>query len=126
MLDPDEGANVPKASKSVAVTPQFFDGQKRVGSGLATAYGLDEPVWDAFHFYAPGATWTATGLPLPTVAIAQVNGVVVGTPGSLPPAADQSKLLPALQGKAVVVGAQRDFATLLAGVARPFVRDHRR
>lgn len=126
MLDPDEGGNVPSASKSANVSPQYFDGKKRVGDGLAKAYGLEQPVWDAFHFYAPGATWTETGLPLPTVAIAQDNGVVVGSPGSLPAAADQSKLLPELRGKAVVVGAQADFPALLGAVARPFASRHRR
>lgn len=126
MLDRDEGASVPAASKHVGVSPQYFDGEKRVGDGLAKAFGLEAPVWDAFYFYAPGATWGATGLPAPAVAIAQDNGVVVGTPHALPPGPDQSKLPPYLKGKMIVVGEQKDFAALLEATARPFVAPYRR
>lgn len=126
MLDRDEGASVPAASKHVGVSPQYFDGEKRVGDGLARAFGLDAPVWDSFFFYPPGAKWTATGLPMPPVAIAQDNGVVVGTPSALPPGPDQSKLPSYLSGKMIVVGEQKDFAALLEATAKAFLAAYRR
>jgi hypothetical protein len=120
MLDADESSVVPDASANVRVSPQYFDGEKRIGDQLARAFGTSEPVWDAFYFFGPGATWTPEGLPLPELAIAQEGGVVIGTPGSLPAVADQSRLAPQLRDKAVVIGEQVDFPAILARVARPF------
>jgi hypothetical protein len=125
MLDVDEGSEVPSASTNVRVSPQYFDGEKRVADGLAHAIGVDQPVWDAFYFYPPGATWTEHGLPLPEVAIAQDNGVVVGSLDSLPALPDQSRLPLELRGKAVVIGEQKDFETILKQVAEPFAARHR-
>lgn len=126
MLDADEGSEVPSAATNIAVTPQYFDGQKRVGDQLAKVFGVSEPVWDAFFFYPPGAKWTDHGMPLPELAIAQEGGVVVGTPGSLPALADQSRLVPALRGKAVVIGEQENFEAILQQVAGAFVERHRK
>ena len=125
ILDADEGSEVPSASTNVRISPQYFDGEKRVGDGLARAIGVSQPVWDAFLFYPPGATWTDEGLPTPELAIAQDNGVVVGTPGSLPALPDQSRLGPELRGKAIVIGEQKDFESMLKQVAEPFVARHR-
>lgn len=125
-IDRDEGGNVPAASKHVGVSPQYFDGEKLVGMGLAKVAGLQEPVWDAFFFYPPGARWTPDGLPPSAVAIAQVGGIVAGPPGTLPAAADQSKLPAELRGKLVVIGEQADFPTLLERVAKPFAAKYPR
>jgi hypothetical protein len=125
MLDADEVSEVPHVSKNVHVTPQYFDGERRVGDGLSRAFGRRETVWDSFFFYPPGAKWTETGLPLPEVAIAQEVGVVIGTIGSLPAAGDQSKLDDELRGKAVVIGEQDNFEELLRRVAEPFAARHR-
>jgi hypothetical protein len=125
MLDADEGSEVPSASTNVRISPQYFDGEKRVANGLARAVGVDQPVWDAFYFYPPGATWTEQGLPMPELSIAQDNGVVVGSSGSLPALADQSRLPQELRGKAVVIGEQHDFELILKQVAEPFAARHR-
>ncbi|HEU0031509.1 MAG TPA: hypothetical protein VFQ53_12810 [Kofleriaceae bacterium] len=122
MLDADEAGEVPYASASVRVSPQYFDGGKLVGDGLAKAIGSDETVWDAFLFYPPGARSTADGLPAPEAAIVQTNGVVVGTPNTLPALADQSKLPPALRGKLAVIGSQDRIEQILGDVARRFVQ----
>lgn len=121
MLDADEGTEVPSASANVAVSPQYFDGGKLVGDGLAKAIGMSETWWDVYLFYPPGATWGERGLPVPEYGLAQMVGVVVGTPASLPPVPDQSKLPAELRGKAVVVGAQARFEELLERVATAFV-----
>jgi len=126
MLDADEASEVPSVATNVAVTPQYFDGHKRLGEQLARSFGVEQPIWDSFFFYAPGVRWTETGLPLPEVGIAQEGGVVVGTPGSLPPQQDQSRLVPALKGKAVVIGEQENFEAILEQIARAFVARHRR
>jgi hypothetical protein len=120
MLDRDEGSEVPHASTNVRLSPQYFDGEKLVGIGLAQQLGWTTPVWDTFMFYPPGARWTDRGLPAPERAIAQQGGVVVGMLDTLPAVPDQSRLLPELRGKAVVVGEQSDFAALLRRVAEPF------
>ena len=72
-------------------------------------------------FYPPGAKWGERGLPRPELAIAQDGGVVVGMLDTLPPQADQSRLLPEFRGKAVVVGEQANFEALLKQVADKFV-----
>jgi len=122
MLDEDEGSEVPHASTNVAVSPQYFDGGKRVGDGLARTGGIGETVWDAYLFYPPGAKWGPDGLPFPELAIAQVGGVVVATSGALPPIADQSRLLPEWRDRMAVVGEQKNFEALLEAVAQKFVR----
>jgi hypothetical protein len=126
MLDADEASEVPSVATNIAITPQYFDGEKRLGHQLAKAMDVDQPIWDSFFFYAPGATWTETGLPLPEVGIAQDNGVVIGTPGSLPPLPDQSRLGPGLKGKAIVIGEQENFEAILEQIARAFAARHRR
>jgi hypothetical protein len=127
MLDADEGSEVPAASRSIAVTPQYFDGEKRLGSALAAAYGFDQPLWDVYLFYPPGAVWTDDKPPLPEAMIAQAGGVIVATPGVLPAIADQSRLLPELVGKVVVVAAsQAEFPAILERVAAPFAARHAR
>jgi len=126
MLDRDEASEVPHATTSVRLSPQYFDGEKLVGMGLANQLGWSTPVWDTFLFYPPGAVWTERGLPAPERAIAQQGGVVVGMLDTLPAAPDQSRLLPELRGKAVVVGQQSDFPSLLRSVAEPFAARYRR
>jgi hypothetical protein len=125
MLDADEGSEVPHASTNVRLSPQYFDGEKRIGDGLAWAFGVRRTMWDIFLFYPPGATSTADGLPVPEVAIAQDNAVVLGTPGSLPALSDQSQLPADRQGVAVVIGAQDHFEQILRQVAVPFAARHR-
>lgn len=120
ILDRDEGSSVPSASTNIGVSPQFFDGEMRVGASLAKAFALEQPVWDSFFFYAPDAAFAADGLPMPTIALAQEGGVVIGTTG-LPPQADQSRLPAELAGKAVVVGEQVDFEAILRRTAKSFV-----
>jgi hypothetical protein len=125
MLDRDEGSEVPAASRSVKVSPQFFDGEQRLGEALARSHGLTEPVWDAFYFYAPGAAWPPDAMPIAEASFAQVAGIVAGAPGTLPALPDQSRLPPELAGKAVVIGAQRDIEDIMRRVARPFAARHR-
>ena len=120
ILDRDEGSSVPSASTNIGVSPQFFDGEMRVGASLAKVFALEQPVWDSFFFYAPDAVFAEDGLPMPALALAQEGGVVIGTK-SLPAQADQSRLPPALAGKAIVVGEQVDFETILRRTAKAFV-----
>jgi hypothetical protein len=126
MLDADEGSEVPYASRNVGLSPQYFDGEMRVGRGLAATIGRRGPVWDTFMFFPPGAAWTDTGLPPPERAIAQDNGVVVGFADTLPPTPDQAKLPPDLRGKGSVVGEQSDFENLLRRVVEPYAAKYRR
>ncbi|MDQ3364431.1 MAG: hypothetical protein M3680_03290 [Myxococcota bacterium] len=125
MLDRDEGSEVPAVSRTLRVTPQYFDGEKRVGAAIARSLSLTEPVWDAFLFYPPGATWGAEIAP-PELAVAQVAGVVVGTPGTLPAVADQARLPSELVGTAAVIGAQSDIKRILQVVASGFAARHPR
>jgi len=125
ILDADEGSEVPHASANVRVSPQYFDGEKKIGDSLARAFGRTQPVWDSFFFYPPGAAWTDQGLPIPELAIAQEGGVVVGTTGSLAPLADQSRLVPELRGKAIVIGEMDHFEAILRQIAEPFAARHR-
>jgi hypothetical protein len=119
ILDRDEGSSVPSASTHIGVSPQYFDGEMKVGASLAKAFALDQPVWDSFFFYSPDAVFAADGLPMPALALAQEGGVVIGTT-DLPAQADQSRLPPALAGKAVVVGEQTDFEAILRRTAKAF------
>ena len=120
MLDADEASEVPFVATNVGVSPQYFDGEKKLGSELAHAVGVDEPLWDAFFFYPPNAQ-----LPSFEVAIAQTNAVVVGTPNSLPATPDQSRLPAELRGKAVVIGEQDNIEGILQQVGASFVSRHR-
>lgn len=127
MLDADEGSEVPFASRSIGVTPQYFDGEKRLGLALARRYGFEQPLWDVFLFYGPDAVWTDDGPPLPELVLAQAGGVIVATRGVLPPIADQSKLLPELAGKLEVIAAsQAEFPAILERLAVPFAARHAR
>ena len=121
ILDRDEGSSVPTASTNIGVSPQYFDGEQRVGASLAKAFAQDQPVWDSFFFYAPGAVFERDGLPMPALALAQESGVVIGTPG-LPAQADQSGLPPKLAGKAVVLGDPADFEAILRRTANAFAK----
>jgi hypothetical protein len=126
MLDRDEATEVPGVSRHVRASPQYFDGEKLVGDATARASGLSQTVWDAFLFYEPGAAWPAGAqMPAPELVIAQVGGIVAGTPGTLPALEDQSRLLPDLVGKLSVIGAQRDIEAILRRVAQPVAERHR-
>lgn len=125
MLDEDEGKEVPHASTNVRLSPQYFDGQMRLGSDVAHALGLPQPVYDIYLFFGPEAEWTTTA-PVPELAIGQLDGVVVATPGALPALTDQSKLLPELDGHMVVVAASQGaaFPALLEQVSVAFAMRH--
>jgi len=125
MLDRDEGSEVPSVSRHVQVSPQYFDGEMLLGAALARQAGVADPMWDVFYFYPPDATWPVGGLPVPTAVIAQLAGVVAGSPGTLPAIPDQSKLPPEFRGKLAVIGAQQDFAAILRRVAQPFAARYR-
>ena len=120
MLDADEGSEVPFVATNVAVSPQYFDGEKRLGAELAQAIGVADPLWDAFFFYPPNAPLAGFDS-----AIVQTNAVVVGTPNSLPAQPDQSKLPVELRGKAVVIGEQDNIEAILQQAAESFVSRHR-
>ena len=122
MLDKDEGAEVPHVSKNVNASPQYFDGNMLIGNALARASGITETVWDTFLFYPAGMKWGPEGLPFPDKVIAQQGGVVVGTDATLPPVADQSRLLPSLRGRMKVIGEQSNFESILTQVATSFAR----
>jgi hypothetical protein len=121
MLDADERPAVDDAARAIALPRQFWDGQKRLGLAVAASLGLDRPAWDIYMFFAPDATWGAGGPPRPLKVLAQAGGVVVASPGTLPPAADQAALPPRLAGRAIVVGEQHDLPALLARVAASVV-----
>ena len=125
MLDSDELPAARDASAQLADrdVSQYWDGAKLVGKQVAGSLGAPEwTAWDIYLFYPPGARWTDQGPPAPTAALAQVAGVVVGTPGSLPPAGDQTRLPEKLRGRAVIVGDQPDLPGLLERVADAQVR----
>jgi hypothetical protein len=122
MLDRDELSEVPAATTSVGVSPQYFDGNMLIGRGLGRSAGLpNESVWDVFMFYPAGVTSIDGLLPFPDYLIAQQGGVVVGTPSSLPPTADQSRLPRELRGKVHVIGEQKNFEAILQQAATTFV-----
>jgi hypothetical protein len=126
MLDRDEASEVPAASTSVGVSPQYFDGNMTIGYGLGRSAGLaKESVWDAFLWYPPGVTSEGGILPFPDFMIAQQGGVVVGTPGTLPATPDQSRLPRELRGKVHVIGEQKNFEALLQQAATAFLAKQR-
>lgn len=44
----------------------YWDGEKRVGAAVQTLIeGLEDPAWDFWMLYAPGATWGEDGAPMP-------------------------------------------------------------
>lgn len=127
MLDADERAEADDASRSLPGAVQFWDGDKLLGHEVARS--LDAApwtAWDIYLFYPPGAATTDRGLAPPEAALAQVGGVVVGMPGTLPALPDQSRLPPKLAGRAVVVGEQADLEALLARAATAFAARHPR
>jgi hypothetical protein len=95
--------------------PQFWDGDKRLGAEVSRSLGIDPShiSWDIYLFYAPDAEWTDAGLPPPTKVIAQAANAVIGSPSSLPARGDQSRIPTWVQGRAVVVGEQRELGSLL-------------
>jgi hypothetical protein len=125
MLDADEASEVPAASKSIGVSPQYFDGAMTIGNGVGRDGGLTETVWDVFMFYPAGVTSNANGLPFPETMIAQQGGVVAGTPGTLPALPDQSRMPRELRGKVVVVGDQKNFEDLLRRAGENFLAKKR-
>lgn len=121
MLDADERPAVDVAARAIALPRQFWDGQQRLGRAVSASLDVDRPAWDIYMFFAPDATWGASGPPRPLKVLAQADGVVIAAPGTLPPAADQSALPARLAGRAIVVGEQRDLPALLARVAASVV-----
>jgi hypothetical protein len=120
MLDADELPAAQAAAERFAGTPQFWDGARLLGHEVGASVGAPSwPAWDVYLFYPRGATW-AEHLPAPAAALAQAGGVVVATAGTLPAAADQSRLPGKLAGRAVVVGEQADFDALLARATAGF------
>jgi hypothetical protein len=125
MLDADELPSAQEASARFCGlgVPQFWDGSKRLGAEVARSLGVaDWTAWDIYLFYPPGVEWNDKGLPPPEAALVQAHGVVVGSKGALPPVGDQAALPEGMQGRADVVGEQRDIAMLLARVAEPFAQ----
>jgi hypothetical protein len=125
MIDGDGLSAASKASERFRglPIPQFWDSQQKLGKEVARSIGAPEwTAWDIYLFYPPGAEWTDRGLPAPAAALAQLDGVVVGTKGTLPPLADQSRLSKRMSGKVDVVGEQSNLEALLTQVAEPFAR----
>lgn len=122
MFDDDSPATASESGQRFfdSAIPQFWDGQQRLGKDVGRSIGApDWTAWDVFLFYPPGVEWSAAGAPPPDAALAQVDGVVIATKGTLPPAADQSKLPKDMKDKAEVVGKPANLRALLAQVAEP-------
>jgi hypothetical protein len=125
MVDNDELPAANEASLRFTDVPgrQFWDGEGKLGAEVGRSVGAPGwTAWDIYLFYPPGVEWTDQGLPAPEAALAQAGGVVVGTKGTLPPAADQSHLPKRMKERADVVGAQADLESLLTQVAEPFAK----
>jgi hypothetical protein len=123
MLDSDELPAADEASTQFHDLPQFWDGSKRLGKEVGRSVGApDWTAWDVYLFYPPGAEWTDKGLPAPEAALAQTEGAVVATKGTLPPSGDQAQVPKRLTGRADVVGEQTDLDALLTRVAEPFAK----
>ena len=127
-MDEDERGNAVKAALRFAdqQMPQFWDGKRLLGQAITHSLGVVDPsraMWDVYLFYTSDVQWSGDPPP-PATWIMQVNGVVVGSSGSLPPGGDSSKLPAWLSGRAEVVGAQANFAALLGETARTFVERH--
>jgi hypothetical protein len=98
-----------------AGTPQFWDGQLKLGKEVAVSVGApDWTAWDVYLLYPAGAHTTDGHLPPPSGALAQMHGVVVATKGLLPAVPDQSALPADIANKVDVVGSQDDLEELLA------------
>jgi hypothetical protein len=95
--------------------PQFWDGETQLGAEVSRSLGIDPAhvSWDIYLFYPPDAEWTDAGLPPPSKVIAQAANAVIGSPGTLPPRGDQSRIPEWVAGRAVVVGEQRELGALL-------------
>jgi hypothetical protein len=117
MLESDDRDAAAAMTSSYAGTPipQFWDGDKLLGAEVSKSLGIDPAhiSWDIYLFYPADAEWTDAGLPAPTKVIAQAANAVIGSPGTLPPRGDQSRIPAWVQGRAVVVGEQRELAALL-------------
>ena len=122
MLDSDERPNAVGAANLVALSPQYWDGTKRLGLAISKGFGyVDEAAWDVYLFYSPQATWTSAGPPAAEKWLVQAAGAVISAPGMLPASGNQNVLAPALRDKVVVVGSQASFETILASVTHDFV-----
>lgn len=128
MLGPDDRDGAVEMSRMYAdkPIPQFWDGERLLGKEVSRSLGVDRAkvAWDIYLFYPPGAEWTDAGLAPPEKVIAQAAGVVIGAKGTLAPEGDQSRLPRWAQGRADVVGEQRDLGELLSRIAVPFVEKY--
>ncbi len=117
MLPGDDRAAADAASAAFDA-PQFWDGDRKLGAAVARSLGVDDWIaWDIYLFYPPGARWD-DHLPAPTVALAQIKGVVVATKGALPPAGDADAIPARWRERADVVGEQADITELLVRAAQ--------
>ena len=125
MLEGDDRVQALAAADSFRGTRarQFWDGARELGREVSGGLGQpDRTAWDIYLFYPPEAEWTERGIPRPEAGLAQVAGVVVGLPGTLPARGDASTLPEWLRGRAVFVGEQDDLERLLARVAERYRR----
>jgi hypothetical protein len=117
MLPSDDRAAADAMASVYAGTPipQFWDGDTLLGAEVSRSLGIDPAhiSWDIYLFYPPDAEWTDAGLPAPAKVIAQAANAVIGAPGTLPPRGDQSRVPSWVQGRAIVVGEQRELGALL-------------
>jgi hypothetical protein len=123
MLDGDELPEAQHASELFGGHTQYWDGNQKLGKAIAASLGAPAwTAWDIYLYYPPGATWTGDAPPRPEAMLAQMAGVVVGSPGTLPSTGE----LPAkLRGRdLVVVGDQADLDALLGRVTTAFVARH--
>jgi hypothetical protein len=123
MLDSDDRASAEEMTSTFAdkPIPQFWDGEKLLGTAVGRSLGLDLVVWDSYLFYPPEAEWTDAGIPPPAKVLAQSLGRVVATRGTLPPKGDQTRVPKQYADRVDVVGEPKDLAALLTAVAVPFV-----
>jgi hypothetical protein len=125
MFDDDSPATASESGQRFfdSSIPQFWDGQQRLGKHVGRSIGApDWTAWDVFLFYPPGVEWSAAGAPSPDAALAQVDGVVIATKGTLPALPDQSRLPKDMVDKAEVVGKPGNLKSLLAQVAEPLTK----
>ena len=127
MLDSDELPNAQREAAAFVGRRQFWDGEQLLGREVARSVGAPDWIaWDIYLFYPPGVEWTDRGLPGPDAALAQAAGVVVGTKGTLPAIGDPSRLPRKLQGRADIVGEQKNLEALLATVTTTVMARYKR